>query len=58
MFKIFRRDPIEKLERQHARKMEEAIQAQRNGKIPLFAELTSEAEEIATEIDRLRNPEA
>jgi hypothetical protein len=58
MFKIFRRDPLKKLERQHASKLEEALEAQRNGKIPRYAELTAEAEEIAAEIDRLQGLEA
>ena len=54
MFKMFRSDPIAKLEKQYARKLEEALNAQRSGKIPLYATLTGEAEEIATQIEELR----
>lgn len=50
----FRRDPIAQLEKKHARKLEEARDAQRNGKIPLYATLTGEADEMAAEIDRLK----
>ncbi len=54
MFKLFRSDPLEKLEKQYARKLEEARDAQRSGKIPLYANLTAEAEAIADRIDDLR----
>ena len=54
MLKLFRSDPIDKLKKQYAKKLEEARDAQRSGKIPLFATLTAEAEEIADKIDELR----
>ena len=54
MFKLFQSDPIKKLEKQHAKKLEEARDAQRAGKIPLFATLTAEAEEIGERLDALR----
>lgn len=53
MFGWLRRDPKKKLETQYARKLEAARDAQRNGDIQGFAALTSEAEEILKEIDRL-----
>lgn len=54
MFKLFRTDPVAKLEKRHAQKLEEARDAQRSGKIPLYATLTAEAEAIAREIESLR----
>ena len=54
MFKFLRGDPIKKLEKQYAAKLEEARDAQRSGKIPLYATLTAEAEAMADRIDALR----
>ena len=54
MFQLFQSDPIKKLEKQYARKLEEARDAQRAGKIPLFAILTAEAEEIGQRLDALK----
>ncbi|QDV49460.1 DUF6435 family protein [Gimesia fumaroli] len=53
MFGWLRRDPKKKLELQYAQKLEAARDAQRNGDIQSFATLTSEAEEILKQIDRL-----
>lgn len=58
MFKLFQSDPTKKLEKQYAAKLEEARDAQRNGKIPLFAALTAEAEAIALRIDELKQQSA
>ena len=54
MFKLFQSDPSKKLEKQYAKKLEEARDAQRAGKIPLFATLTAEAEEIGQRLDALK----
>ncbi|MEM8997185.1 MAG: DUF6435 family protein [Acidobacteriota bacterium] len=54
MLGIFRKDPVAKLEKQLAAKMEEAMNAQRNGKMPLFAQLSAEAERIGQELDQLK----
>ena len=54
MLSWFRRDPMAQLEKKYSRKLEEARDAQRNGKIPQYATLMGEAEEIAAEIDRLK----
>ncbi len=51
MFKLFQTNPTKKLEKQYALKLEEARDAQRAGKIPLFATLTAEAEEIGRQLD-------
>lgn len=54
MFKLFRTDPVAKLEKRYAQKLEEARDAQRSGQIPRYATLTAEAEAIACEIEALR----
>lgn len=54
MLGLFRKDPVAKLEKQLAAKMEEAMNAQRNGKMPLFAQLSAEAEAIGQELDQLK----
>ncbi len=54
MFKLFQTDPRKKLEKQLARKLEEARDAQRSGNMPLFATLTAEAEEIGQRLDALK----
>jgi len=51
--KLFKKDPLEKLRRDYAAKVSAATAAQRSGKMPLFASLTAEAEEIGKEMDRL-----
>ena len=55
MFGLFRKNPIAKLEKRYGRKLEDARDAQRSGRIPLYAELVAEAEAIADEIDDLRS---
>jgi molybdenum-dependent DNA-binding transcriptional regulator ModE len=54
MFGIFKRDPVKKLEEEYARKLTEAVEAQRNGKIERYAELTVESEEILKRIEELK----
>lgn len=55
MFDLFKSDPAKKLEKQYARKLEEARDAQRAGKMPLFATLSAEAEEIGERLDALKS---
>ena len=54
MFGIFKRDPVKKLEEEYARKLTEAVEAQRNGKIEIYGELTAESEEILKRIEDLK----
>ena len=54
MFKLFQSDPAKKLEKQYTLKLEAARDAQRAGKIPLYATLTAEAEEIVLRLDALK----
>ena len=54
MLNPFKTDPVARLEKLYARKLEQARDAQRNGKLPAFADLSAEAEAIGVEIDALR----
>lgn len=54
MFQLFQADPIKKLEKQYASKLEAARDAQRAGKMPLFATLTAEAEALGERLDALK----
>lgn len=54
MFKLFSSDPVKKLEKQLAAKLEAARDAQRAGNMPLFATLTDESDTIAKKIDALK----
>ena len=55
MFGLFKSDPVKKLKEQYAKKLTEAVEAQRNGKIELYANLTFESEKILQEIEALEN---
>lgn len=54
MFKLFHSHPSKKLEKQYLRKLEAARDAQRAGKMPLFATLSAEAEDIGKRLDALK----
>jgi len=53
MFGLFKTNPTKKLRKQHAKKLEQAMLAQRNGDIRSYSQLTVEAEAIFNEIKRL-----
>jgi hypothetical protein len=53
MFGLFKSDPVKKLKEKYAQKLTEAVEAQRNGKIELYANLTVESEKILAEIEVL-----
>jgi hypothetical protein len=53
MFSIFKTDPIKKLNKLQEAKLEQAMHAQRNGKIKDYYMLSEEAEKIATQIAAL-----
>ncbi|EWH10416.1 hypothetical protein DS2_08083 [Catenovulum agarivorans DS-2] len=55
MLSFFKKDPIKKLNKLYAAKLEQAMWAQRNGDIRSYAMLTAEAEKIAEEIEQLKN---
>ncbi len=54
MFSIFKKDPSKKLNKRYEAKLEQAMLAQRNGDIKGYAMLTAEAEEIATQLNSLK----
>jgi len=51
MFEFLKSNPKKKLEKEYSQKMEEAMKAQRNGNIDLYAQLTAEAENILRKIE-------
>ena len=53
MFSIFKSDPIKKLKKAYAFKLEKAMYAQRNGDIRSYSMITAEAELIADKIKAL-----
>lgn len=53
MFSLFKSDPVKKLKKAHAKKLEEAMHAQRNGDMRRFASITAEAEQLKSEIKNL-----
>lgn len=54
MFSLFKKDPIKKLDQAYEAKLEQAMQAQRNGDMKLFATITVEAEKISAQIVALQ----
>ena len=50
MFSFFKANPIKKLTKLQDIKLEQAMQAQRNGDMKSFAQLTYEADEIEQQI--------
>ncbi len=59
MFKLFsKKDPVAQLEKSYARKLEEARDAQRGGRMPDFAELSAEAEQIRVQLEELERRQA
>jgi len=55
MFSIFKKDPIKKLNQQLSTKLEEAMNAQRNGDIRTYSQLSFEAQEIEKQLIVLEN---
>lgn len=56
MLSFFKKDPLKALNKQYLQKLEEAMQAQRNGDIRTYSMLTSEAEDILKKIEALEKP--
>lgn len=55
MFSFFKKDPTKKLRKNHELKLEEALNAQRNGNIRGYSMLTLEADQLWAEIEKLEN---
>ncbi|MDG2391674.1 MAG: DUF6435 family protein [Planctomycetaceae bacterium] len=53
MFGFFKTNPVKNLEKQYAKKLEEARDQQRHGDVVAASRLTAEAEEILAEIEQL-----
>jgi hypothetical protein len=53
MFSLFKSDPVKKLKKVRAKKLEQAMYAQRNGDMRSFASITSEADKLWQEVQKL-----
>lgn len=53
MFGLFKSNPTKKLQRQYDTIVEKSINAQRKGDMRLFAELTSQSEELLKQIETI-----
>ncbi|MEO3678516.1 DUF6435 family protein [Rheinheimera sp. FR7-31] len=53
MFSWLKSDPVKKLRKAYDQKLEQAMHAQRNGDMRLYADLTAESEEIWRKIQQL-----
>ncbi|MBB3189743.1 DUF6435 family protein [Halomonas cerina] len=54
MFGLFKRDPAKKLQKAYEQKLEQAMQAARNGDMRTNASLTEEAEALRREIEKTK----
>ncbi len=54
MFGLFKSDPKKKLEKEYAKLLEQAMNAQRNGNIELYGELSQKADNILKEIGKIK----
>lgn len=53
MFGLFKKDPKEKLNKEYKALLEQAMQAQRNGDIRTYSELSEKADKIFKEMEAL-----
>jgi hypothetical protein len=53
MLSIFKRDPVKKLKKAYMQKLEQAMNAQRNGDIRAYSAITQEAEILHKEITKI-----
>lgn len=53
-----KRDPVEKLKAEYARKLEQACEIQRNGDIVRYSAVMAEAESLLQQIDSLEKSRA
>jgi hypothetical protein len=52
MFSLFKKDPVKKLKKSYELKLEQAMNAQRNGDIKAYSFITSEADIIYKAIQK------
>ena len=55
MFSLFKKDPIKKLKKSYELKLEQAMNAQRNGDIKAYSYITSEADMLYKQIKKLES---
>lgn len=55
MFAWLKPNPMKKLRKAYDQKLEQAMYAQRNGDMRLYADLTAESEELWAKIQQLEN---
>lgn len=53
MFGLFKKDPAKKLQKEYEELMKKAVEAQRNGKMELFANLSAKADKISKQLDEI-----
>ena len=58
MFSFFKSDPVKKLKKERAKKLEQAMHAQRNGDMRSYASITTETEKLLQEIQKLEQLKA
>ena len=51
MFGLFRKDPVKKLEKEYARKLELARDLQRNGDIVAYSKMAAEADVVLKQLE-------
>jgi len=54
MFGFLKTDPVKKLEKEYSNLMERAVEAQRNGNIDLYSELSFESEKVLKQIELIQ----
>ena len=55
MFSLFKKDPIKKLKKSYELKLEQAMNAQRNGDIKAYSYITSEADMLYKQIKKFES---
>jgi len=55
MFSLFKKDPAKELKKKYMLKLEQGMNAQRNGDIRTYSEISLEAETILKELDALES---
>lgn len=58
MFGLFKKNPLEKLNKAYQGKLQQAMEAQRSGNIQKYAELSEEADSIYQKIKALENADS
>ena len=55
MFGLFSKDPIKRLDKEYKSLLEQGMQAQRNGDMRAYADLTERANKLLKEIETLKS---